>query len=251
LWDTWSESYSNSDPIPETQINAFFETDNTVIVNCGTKGSLYQYSGGILVPIKRIPGTWTVGNSMIVHQNAVANIAGKPLFGFSNVSNNPNLSGVYSIGGFSSEYPQVLSLDYIISQNKLASIDVTAMVSVGDDLYVAWQDGTTFGIDKIDTLNKYANAYLESKVFMFDRTLRTNIKRININYRTMPTGSNIYLYTSNNLGTYSSVTLTNDSARKQMFSSNIIPNIFSLQLKIELAPNGNDAPEIESITFEY
>lgn len=44
-WNTWSVSFSTSDPIPEVGVNCFPDTDNNVIVNAGTKGSLYPYNG--------------------------------------------------------------------------------------------------------------------------------------------------------------------------------------------------------------
>jgi hypothetical protein len=57
-WNTWSVSFTNSDPIPEVGINAFLPIDNGVIVNAGTKGNTYIYDGETLEPYKKIKGSW-------------------------------------------------------------------------------------------------------------------------------------------------------------------------------------------------
>ena len=57
-WNTWSVSFTNSDPIPEVGINSFLPIDNAVIVNAGTKGNTYVYDGSTLELYKQIKGTW-------------------------------------------------------------------------------------------------------------------------------------------------------------------------------------------------
>lgn len=54
-WNTYSVSFTSSDPIPDYGISAFLEVDNIVLVAAGTKGKIYQYDGERLFPYKQIP----------------------------------------------------------------------------------------------------------------------------------------------------------------------------------------------------
>lgn len=251
LWNTWSKSFTHADPVPEKGINAFLDTDNAVIVAVGNKGNLYAYNGGILQQFKRINGDWGVGKQAIINQNAVATVGGIPLFGISNDTNNPCLQGIYSIGRNSNEFPMVLNLEYVISQNKTSSIEIGAMAVVDDVLLVAWKDGTTYGVDKVDNTAKYDTAYLESRMMLFDRKNNSTIKEIRVYYRTLPANTDVEIYASVNYAAYALQTSTNDTDRKCIYMKNHIPDVYALQVKPVFQTNSNDAPEVEAIEIVW
>lgn len=145
-WNTWSESYSVSDDIPEVGINSFLATDNYVLVNAGRKGNIYSYDGQILSSYKRIPGSWAGSVAALVHPNASVNMFGLPLFGLSNVSGNPAKQGIYSLGSYDRNYPDVLNLEWLISRQTYQNIDIGAVELVGSDLLVAWQEQATITV---------------------------------------------------------------------------------------------------------
>lgn len=145
-WNTWSESYSTSDDIPEIGINCFLATDNYVLVNAGRKGNIYSYDGSNLNSFKRIPGSWAGSGSALVHPNASVNMFGLPLFGLSNVSGNPAKQGIYSLGSYDRNYPDVLNLEWLISRGTYQNIDIGAVELVGSDLLVAWQEQATITV---------------------------------------------------------------------------------------------------------
>lgn len=142
-WNTWSESYSVADSIPEAGINAFLATDNSILVNAGRKGNIYSYNGQSLERFKRIPGSWAGSATALIHQEATVNMFGLPLFGLSNVSGNPAKQGVYSLGSYDRNYPEVLNIEWLISRGTSDNIDIGAMEIIGTDLIVSWKEQLT------------------------------------------------------------------------------------------------------------
>lgn len=142
-WNTWSESFSVADPIPEAGINAFLATDNYRLVNAGRKGNIYSYDGSNLNNYKRIPGSWAGSATALIHPNATANKFGLPLLGLSNASGNPAKQGVYSLGSYDRNYPEVLNLEWLISRGTSENIDIGAIKIVDTDILVSWQEQAT------------------------------------------------------------------------------------------------------------
>ncbi len=138
-WNTWSVSYSSADPIPEVGINSFLDTDNMVIVNAGTKGNLYTYDGVSLDPYKTILGDFSGTKKAYVYPNASFNFSGLPLFGLSNVSGNAATLGIYSLGRHNVNYPYVLNVEYLISQDKASDVEIGAIAGIGDIFLASWK----------------------------------------------------------------------------------------------------------------
>lgn len=252
-WNTYSVSFINDDSVPEAGINCFMPTDNFVLVQAGQKGNLYTYNGEQLVQFKRIPGTWTGTNEAFVGSEAAVNYQGLLLFGLSNSSGNPATLGVYSMGSYSSNYPKVLNLEYVISTGNTSNVQITAMAIAGSDVLVAWKDttsGTVYGVDKIDWSNKFTSPYMSSRVIAIDRMKMKEV-RVEIAYRSLPASTTITLQKKVNNGVYTSVTLTKDSSRNMYYTEIDIGGVNTLQLKVGMTVNGNSAPELESIDVLY
>lgn len=145
-WNTWSESFSVADPIPEAGINAFLATDNYRLVNAGRKGNIYSYDGQNLNNYKRIPGNWAGSATALIHPNATANKFGLPLLGLSNVSGNPAKQGVYSLGSYDRNYPEVLNLEWLISRGTSENVDIGAIQIVDTDILVSWKEQATITV---------------------------------------------------------------------------------------------------------
>jgi hypothetical protein len=248
-WNTWSVSFSNSDPIPEKGINAFLKTDNFVLVSAGEKGCLYIYNGQQLASPKRINGDWGVGKKATVHSDATANFNNLPLFGVSNVASNPCLQGIYSLGNYDADYAAVLNLEYVISQAKLASIEIGSILVLDDYLLVSWKDGTTYGVDKLDNTAKYDSAYIETRNIQPDRGNLSKVGKIKVYYRTIPTGTSIEIWKASNYGAYDVAAMATkiDTKRKYVETTIDITDIVNLQIKVKPIVSANLAPEIEGI----
>jgi hypothetical protein len=251
-WNTWSVSFDVADPIPEIGINSFLKTDNEILVNAGQKGNIYRYNGDALIRYKRLNGDWGIGKTAQVHPNASANYNGLPLFGVSNIANNPCLQGVYSFGNYSPDFPAIINLEYVISQAKLASIEIGAIAIVGDVVLVSWKDGTTYGIDKLDASNKYSGAYLDTRIIMPERSIFKRFVKVTVNYRSLPTDTTITVKKSVNHAAFGdALDSVIDTQRKSVYTKTAIADANTMQLRVTTTANANDAPEIENIEIDY
>lgn len=253
-WNTWSVSFSSSDPIPEIGINSFLATDNYNLVSAGRKGRIYFYNGAQLEPFKKIPGDWSGTNEALIHPNASCNMNGLPLFGLSNISGNPAKQGVYSLGGYDRNYPKVLNLEWLISTGNSSGIDIGAIELVGTVLLVSWKDttgGTTYGIDKLDLTAKVASAYFSTRII---NSARNDSKTLSgyVAYRSLPTGATIKIYYKTNYAAaWTEATTVVDTIRKTVYLKETFPEANAIEIKVESNANGNNAPEIELAEFLF
>lgn len=253
-WNTWSDSFSVQDVIPEVGINAFLAADNRIIVSAGTKGNLYIYNGQQLEAYKQIKGVWGAsGNKAIVHANAKLNFHGLPLFGFSKQSGDGVSLGVYSFGRTNANYPFVLALEYPISTGQLTGLEIGAISGNGDSFYVSWKqegDATTYGVDYLDLNNKYATGYYTSRLSLFDRVVQTTYGDVIVPYRSMPSGTSVTVAASKTHGAFVDQPLTLDEDRKQYETDADIGDASTLQVRTTLVGSANNSPEVEMTSIE-
>lgn len=254
-WNTWSESFSVEDEIPEIGVNSFLDTDNYVLASAGTKGNIYYYNGTQLENYKRIKGDWTGSNQARI--NTSCNYFGLPLLGLSNVSGNPTLQGIYSLGGYDQNYPKVLNLDWVISTGKTANVEIGAIKLVGTDLLVSWKDSNStaiYGVDILDTTAKVSSAYFITRAI---NIARNDNKVFNgyIGYRSLPDGSSIKVYYKINYDTdWTEIETTIDEMRKVILLDNKLPEASVLMIKVESnasTTSVNKSPEIELIELSF
>jgi len=251
-WNTWSDSFSVSDTIPEVGVNAFLETDNRIVVSCGTKGNLYMYNGRDLEWYKQIKGTWgNSTNKAIVHPNAVMNFHGLPLFGLSQQTGTGVSLGVYSFGRTNPNYPYVLALEYPISTGSLTGIEIGAIAPYGDQFYVSWKEGSSYGVDLLDLSNKYATGWITTRNTLFDRNMESTYRKIQVPYRSYPTGTDIDISVSKNHGAMTEITDTKVDAKRLLVETNKdVGECSVFKGKVTLTGSDNDSPEIELINIE-
>lgn len=259
-WNTWSVSFTNSDPIPEIGINAFLPMDNFVLVQAGIRGNIYSYDGVHLDPYKQIAGDYFTKGGY-TEPNAVCNWNGLALFGFSYATGStvPAPFGVYSLGRANKNYPYVLNCEVSPSITSKIGLKITSIVNIsasntGASYLVAWRDVSgNFGVDVYDLTTKYASAYLITRVIMADRFNLLNYGVISVGYRTLPTNTTFTLSTKRNNGSFVAMTAgeVEKDVIKNVFRSKIdINDATTLQVKIAPSVSTNDAPEIEAIAID-
>lgn len=252
-WNTWSVSFSTADPIPEVGINAFLEADNQVIVSAGSKGNLYTYNGTSLDLYKTVKGSYSEGQRATIFPNAVFNFNGLPLFGLSNVLNNPADLGVYCLGRTNVNYPFILSLDFPISTNDLENIEIGAITAINSDQFsVSWRKTVgatiTYGIDVLSLTTKNTLAYFITRKIMADRFKLLTYGVADVAYKTMGNDScniTIQKKTQNDTTFGSALTAKNDTVRKIVSTTADLNDATTLQMKVNLVASGNYAPEVE------
>lgn len=248
-WDTVSPSWNTSDPIEEVGINAFIRDDNYVYVNAGRAGNMYFYNGEQLLPFKRVPGDYTNAKYGYVHPNSVGNFMGQPIFGFSNGTGNSTLQGVYTLGSYSRDYPKVLDLSWVNSQDKVTNQEIGAILVIDFDLFVAWDDAsTTKGVDKMNWSAKYASAYFETmKLFQEDRDKQKTLAAVSVLYDSLPASTGVTISYSVNSGAYVALTDVDNTILQSLVAEAGKEGIGSLQIKVAFDVSGNTAPTMEAL----
>lgn len=265
-WNTWSDSFSYSDDIPEIGINSFIHADNFSLCSCGTKGNLYYYDGTRLKLYKRIPGDYGIAKDMEIKPGASCNYFGLPLFGVSNISGNPAKEGVWSLGGYDQNYRKVLNFEWPISTGHTTNIEIGNITLVGDILLVSWKDKTVpaaivYGVDELSATQKLAEAYYVTRLINGDRKNKKTLKGF-VAYSNLPTGSSIEVWYKTNYATnFTQATLVHDAKRCLYEMKVNIVDANVLQVKVlaktktttvgQVITITNDAPEIEQSDFYF
>ena len=257
-WNTWSVSFSSSDPIEEVGINAFLPADNYVYVSAGRTGNIYVYDGVSLELFKKVQGTYSSTSTVTVHPDAVSNLQGQVLFGLSNVAGNPALQGVYRLGRHSKNYNWILDLAYPISERSggnlvLSGIEIGSIITRGEVIYVSWKNDTTYGVDALDYSNKLDKAYIETRIMRPDRYNFSTFTKFDLPYSSLPASTGVTLYYDKNYsGSYTTPTSsqTTDIDRKIITLEEGI-EATALQLKLVFTCSGNNTPSLEAIVCDY
>ena len=253
-WDTVSVSYKSSDDIEEEGVNAFIPIDNSVFAQCGKAGNFYFYDGKDLrePPAKKLRGTYSPTKYLEIYPEAVANLNGLSLFGVSNGSGNPCLQGVYSLGRYDKNYPLALNLEYVISPDETASIEIGVVHAIGQNLLVSWKDSDgNYGVDKLDYTAKYASAYVITRTLGANRFLPKSFKKYWASYKSLPDDCALVMsYLKNYSSTPVAFTLRNKSDEQQ-YEADLQLDLGALQLKLEFTVSGDSAPEMEEVSVLY
>lgn len=252
-WDTVSSSWNTSDPIEETGINAFIKDDNYTYAQAGRAGNIYFYNGEKLESFKRISGDYSNVKYGEVYPDSVANFRGVPIFGFSNSpeagnsTGNPAPQGIYSFGSYSRDYQKVLDLSWVISEAVTSGIEIGAIMVSDFDIFVAWKNGSSYGVDKIDYTAKYASAYFETMMLFQDkRDVLKTLSEIYALYNSLPTSCGLTFSYSVNGAAYVDMTSTTDSILNKIYVQDVnVPNVGSLQIKVSFTVSSNNAPTLE------
>jgi hypothetical protein len=249
-WNTYSVSFTTSDVIPETGINAFLPSDNFVLVQAGLAGNIYSYDGSVMSLYKTIPGEYSPTAYGYIHPSSVGNLNGQMLFGMSNGTGNPCDLGVYRIARHDVKYPFIMDFPYPISERSgsafvTSSIEIGALAVSGFNVYVAWKNGTTYGVDKLDYSNKLNGAYFETRVMSLNREMLSTMDLINLNYYQMPSGCSIQFAVDKNYEGYVDSDTDVDSMRNTVSCDDTI-ECSSLSVKATFTTSSNDDPNIES-----
>ncbi len=249
-WNCNDDSWNFEDYINEDGINSIIleNQSNEIVISAGSKGNIYQYNGYSLNFKRQIPGTYTSTAKNTVY--SMANFGNLVLIGVSNSTGDPALEGVYSYEA--KTYP-ILNLDYVISQDKTASISVGAILVVGQDIFVAWKDSTTYGVDKLDWSNKYGSAYIETMVLNPLNGTQKLFKEFGIMSQALPASCEIAVsYKKDSDSAYTAVygsPITLADTVRQILKDTLEGN--KIQIKLAFTVSANTSPAIEGMYLGF
>jgi len=255
-WNTYSESFTSTDEIPEVGINAFIPADNFIIVHAGLGGSLYIYDGQQLQPYKKIQGTYTPTAKATIHPNAVGMLDGISLFGLSDSTGDPALEGIYALGRYSRDYPIVYDLSFPVSEydgdpsgsTLKNGIEIGAIIVSGYDVYVSWKSDSKSGaVDKLDYSTKLDGAYIDTMVLIVERSVQQNYAKIALGYQNRPSGTSFTLkYDKNHAGSFTEFNDVREDTDRDIYYADDVIQANTLQVRIIANTSSNDAPDFES-----
>jgi len=249
-WDTWSVSWNMDDTVEEIGVNAFIPIDNYFYVAVGQEGNVYAYDNNMLYLVKRIPGDYSTTKASIIYPNATAYFKGRPLFGVSNGATASGATpGIYGLATVNPRlYNRVLTLEYIPSSTS-DTLEIGAMASQGNNLFVSWKNGSSYGVDNIDYTTRYAGAYLESRVIHLDRSESNIYTQFVIGYVTMPTNCSVQAYVKQNYATsWTEIVLSKDVIRNRYYSDLRLESN-TLEFKVVLNSSTTNSPVIDYISL--
>lgn len=257
-WDRLSDSWLAKKSAQGDGVNAMGFLEQGVMAQVGNQGRLKYWNFGDTVPLTLIPGTANAYPGGIVEHNTITHIG----------MNGGAKNGVYSLGRISLNDPRALNLEYVPSHGKLTGTEIGALASEGDDLYVSWKDGTTYGIDVIDQSNKAVAVYESLSLNMSKGQMEKLIKEIKVLLATgLPSGCSVKLKYKSTKVTPQEIAArdvegwvptTMSDERDAINGTGETKGIFDLesmgerfQLRLELYPSGNTGPEVDSIHLGF
>jgi hypothetical protein len=201
FWDGTSTTYNFMTEVNEGGgISSIQANQNSVFVFAGGKGNIYEYNG-INNKIKKIPYIGT-SSTVFVYPGADTNFNGRCLFGLAGGTSTTAYKGIYSWGSPELGYPAGLNLENAISTGTIqgTGIDIGAVTAVGNDLYVGWKDGATYGIDKLSTTVNNLSVTCDSLLITTNNPCTTT--RQKLFFKPLASGESITLWLKADQGSW-------------------------------------------------
>lgn len=156
LWDSLSDTFNDFNPT-EGGLNAMFYYRNLMLSIQGNQGYIYTDAK----PFNKIHQIKDVDVQEFVetYPGAITSWKGLVYFAVSNSDSTTVKRGVYSYGSKDAIFPESLNYAFSISTgNNGSTVQIGAVKGIGSDLYIAWKDDSTYGVDKIDETSDYVSS---------------------------------------------------------------------------------------------
>lgn len=198
FWDGLSTTYNFILDVPDGSPYGLTSHKNVLYYWAG--GSWWAWSGGNPVKIFQMPTTDTEYTDTDIyftntpHTVAVRN--GIIMGAFPSITSSTITEhGIFSYGARARGYPDSFGFSYTISTGtRTGSTLYLGMVkSFGDKLFVSWQDGSTYGVDKVDpNSDPFPTATYESLITDNGRPDKEKqATRMEITFNILPTGATV------------------------------------------------------------
>lgn len=260
LWDGVSQSYNEFIAWEGLFIHSAVSLLNRDYVLAGKKPALYASSGYSSQRLKKIPG-FTGVNVGVIGPNSLIAADGLVFFG-SILSGASSMNrGVWSYGAKEKDFPFVLNNEFTTS-NGNAFDSVGAVHFSGGNIYVSWQNGSTYGLD-ISNASKYASTG-EWVTRAWDGGASSQLKEplaLKIGFKQLAAGEKIEIFFRRNLtSSWGTAVLTVDYANasdrdicyKELLTNELGTVFNFLEMKIVLTSGTSNAttPSLSEVFFE-
>jgi hypothetical protein len=201
FWDGTSTTYNFMSEVNEGGgISSIQADQNSVFIFASGKGNIYKYNG-IPNKVKKIPYIGS-GSTIYIYPGADTNFNGKCYFGLAGGTSTTAYRGIYSWGQPELGYPAGLNLENAISTGTTqgTGVDIGAVKSIGNDMYVGWKDGTSYGIDKLSTTTNNLSVTYDSLIVTTNKPI--NITREKLFFKPLASGESITLWVKLDQGSW-------------------------------------------------
>ena len=167
FWDGTATTFNFFAPISEGACNALCVRKNALYTIAGSRG--YIEKGYQPFQIVQTTPNLERGKFVEVYPGAITNYLGSTCIGIAGSTDSTAVfQGVYVYGSQEDMYPDALNYAYTVSTatERSTSLKIGSLKGIGNFLYIGWQDGVTYGVDRVGITNApYANASIESLIF--------------------------------------------------------------------------------------
>ncbi len=229
-YDTYSESFYAKDLLKEKVLSLLNSTDNNIIFAITNSKFIYYYNGNTLDIYKTLPVA--VYSSTHNHKTECngKNLARIMIKG----------SVVKTIGLGRQLIRETFGLYTDIADINSASAynSYTQIITYAGDTYIIYSGSIYRRQSQADKLN----------CTLLTSMLHGRTDSIKVGYQTLPTSTDIKIYTRiDGTTTWTEQTSVNNTLTQQKETSNVINNSVPIQVKVELIPNNADTPVITYI----
>lgn len=165
LWDGVSQQYNSFFPIDGNPHCGIYH-HNKILIVAGQHPELIESLGGVGQVVKSIPNIGD-GKTAEVWPGAIDIWQKLVHFGISDGTSSTVLRMVRSWGARNARFAEVLNPEYPVSTGTLTGtgLQITALKRIGTTIRYAWKDGSSYGIDEIDTTQYQATAKVRTLAF--------------------------------------------------------------------------------------
>lgn len=258
-WDKTSSSFDEALFLPEPNVAKIITANNTAFVFAGNTGSIYATNGSAFQLYKKLPDYPSGVSRPYYTWKAALPWRGQLYFSTTAEQNDgtdlSSVNGVWAIDLSSGALRQVqkVSSDSYAGSVPVILPHVLSSTPPGHGLYLAWANGSTYGVDVTASTYYTDDAYLETELTpvgtaLAKRTFRqlhillgtklASGEGIKVSYRKSLSDS----YTT--IGTY---TYATEGAVSSISKDAQIVDADFIQLKAELISGGSTTPKLRSL----
>lgn len=250
FWDGASDTFNFFATADDGGVAAILNSKNNLISFLGSDATFYS-AYQPFVKLQQLPKV-QFGEYVDIYPGAVTNWRSLSFFGVSSTNSVNLLNGVYAYGAKSSKYADALCYAFTISTgNSNSNVQIGSVKGIGNNLYIGWRDGNTFGVDKVvNSAACFTSGYYEQLIFdnsnMF-REKRAN--RIKSTHLPLTAGQSIKISTSIDRAVY-----TDSSINTSGNETNYDPaqsRFKEIQTKVTLASTSGISPRVTSIAMLF
>lgn len=197
FWDGTSESYTERVPFVQVIHTAISNGGDDYVI-AGRRPYIYNASGYSWQKLKKLPGV-TDAQSCYLSPNSLDFYDDLLCIGAAESGTNSLGRGVWTYGQYDYKYPMSLNFDYPTSNDNTTDI-IGCVHNSNGVLYFSWKNGTSYGIDIVNTAKYRATGELHSIVHYGEESDETKCAMaIKASYDTLAAGEKIEVFAKKDL----------------------------------------------------